>query len=128
MKKIKKIVYFLFFVFCGTLVFGSMYVKKIYPDVLFDELYFYLFNGVGNADLSLVINGFKICVPLILISSIVLYFVLYKMYLTKYISKKLKKPKCFKVARIILSILILFLSIFICMKKFEHYNLYKISK
>ena len=116
MKKTKKIIYLLFIVFCSTLVFGSTYVKKIYPDVLFDELYFYLFNGVGNADLSLVINGFKICVPLIIISSAFLYFILYKMYLTKYISKKINKPKCVKVVRIILSIVLLLISVFICMK------------
>lgn len=114
-KWVKKVLYALFIVLCTTLVFGSMYVKKIYPKVLFDELFFYLFNGVTHADNSLIIEGVKFALPFIVISSIVLYVILSKLFISTYLLKKVKKEKYVNIIRIVLSIILLLVSIYVLM-------------
>ena len=47
-KKIKKIVGLLILLIITFIIVFSCYMKHTYSDVPFDELYFYLFNGVSN--------------------------------------------------------------------------------
>ena len=116
MKWIKKVLYALFIIICTTLIFGSLFVKRIYPDVLFEELYFYLFNGVTDSDNSLIIMGLKNCLPLILFSSIIIYIVFDNLILSSIMLKKIKKIKYKWIIKLFLSILLFIISLFICMK------------
>ena len=122
MKVIKKILYVLFIIICSTLIIGSLYIKKIYPDVLFEELYFYLTNGVGNSDNSLVVMGLKNGLPLITFLTIFLYIILSNLFLTNLI---VKNKKIVFIIKIVLNIVLFIVSILICMKNLNAFDYFK---
>ena len=113
MKKnlIKKILLAIFILMCSTFILGSLFVKKLFPDVAFEELYFYLTNGVESSDNSLFILGLKNCLILIIIFSIMIYFIIDKMYITNIILKK--KKNLLKIFKIVYLNLFLILSLYI---------------
>lgn len=119
MKWIKKILYIVFILICSTLIFGSLYVKKIYPDVLFEELYFYLTNGANNSDNSLIIMGLKYCLPLIIFLTVFLYIVFSNLTVV------LKSKKVAIIIKTILSILLFIISLLICMKNLNAFDYLK---
>ena len=122
MKLIKKVLYVLFIVICSTLIIGSLYVKKIYPDVLFEELFFYLTNGVNNSDNSLVVMGLKYGLPLITFLTIFLYIILSNLFITNLI---IKNKKIVFIVKIVLNIILFALSILICMKNLNAFDYFK---
>ena len=121
-KIIKKIFYFIFILICITILTGSFFIKKVYSNVAFEELYFYIFSNVKEADNSLIIMGIKYCSTIIIFVSIFLYIILCNMFLSKLLSKKEKIVKLF---RFVLSVLIFILSIFISLHNLnfkDYYN------
>ena len=127
-KLIKKILYIIFIVTCSTLFIGSIFIRKIYPDVLFDELYFYLTNGVANSDNSLIIMGLKYCLPLIVFLSVIIYILLHNLYLSNYILKKIIEKKYLKIIQVILSIILFLVSILIVMYNLNIFEYIKNQK
>ena len=95
MPLVKRVLHVLFVVICFTFIVGSAFVKKIYPDVLFEELYFYLFNNVSDFDNSLIIMGLKTCLPIIILLSLS-FCVLYKNLFFLSFIKKNKHKVVFK--------------------------------
>lgn len=109
MKLVIKVLYVLFIIMCCTLIIGSLFVRKIYPDVLFEELYFYLFNSVGDFDNSLIIMGVKNCIPIIIFLSSLIYILFDNLF---FLSFFVKKNKYRIILKIFLSIILFLVSVY----------------
>ena len=121
-KIIKKILFILFILLCSTLIVGSFYVKKIYPDALFEELSFYLFNGANNADMSLVIMGLKKSWLLIIFLSSTVYLLINNLF---FLSFLLKKDKYKTILKVFFSIVYFVVSVYIAMVNLNFIEYYK---
>ncbi len=91
--KILKILHMILLVIILIMIVGSLYVKLNFSSTTFEEVIFYLKNGVEEADSSTFFKALKICIPIILAVLLILYTLFYDITFgrKKIISKKNKQ-------------------------------------
>lgn len=88
MKKKIKTIFSLFILLVITLIIVfSYYMKKTYVQVPFEELYFYIFNGVSNSDSGMFIGAIMESLPYIVIIYSLMIIILYDISFGKMKSK-----------------------------------------
>ena len=98
--KIKKIILtilqMLYFIIVSFLIATALYLKTIFKDIVFDELIFYLNNGVSNTDNNVFYTALKFIIPRFTI----LLFILITLFIViKNIKKKINKKKSKKIEK-----------------------------
>ena len=91
----------LLLVILASIIVTSFYLKKHFPMVTIDELYFYWTNGITYSNSSILTMAFKICIPYIILIILLFVFILYditfgklKLYINvKFLYKKKKKKR-----------------------------------
>lgn len=73
----KKTIYFFIYILISVILVGSFFIRNQFPTVSFDELYFYLTNGVTNSDGNVFIDAIKKCLPFFILLMITIYIVFY---------------------------------------------------
>ena len=99
-KKIFTIIYVFIFILLSILIVGSFFIRNQFPSVSFDELYFYLTNGVTNSDGNVFIDAIKSCLPFFIVLMIVFYTLSTEVILENFIQfsllggKSLQSRRC----------------------------------
>ena len=101
LKGLRIISKFILLVLLASIIVTSFYLKKHFPMVTIDELYFYWTNGLTYTNSSIMIMAFKICIPYVILLLILFIFILYditfgklKLFLNvKFLYKKEKKKR-----------------------------------
>lgn len=91
----------LLLVLLASILVTSFYLKKHFPMVTIDELYFYWTNGLTYTNGSIMLMAFKICIPYVILLLILYYAILYditfgkiKLFINvKFLYKKEKKKR-----------------------------------
>ncbi len=93
--KIYNVIYFIVLVIISVIITGSFFIRNEFPVTTFDELHFYLTNGVGNSDVNVFLDAIKTCLPYFLLLMIVFCFIFFDItcgrFSIKYHSKKRSK-------------------------------------
>ena len=73
----KKILHIILLFIILVLIIGSIYVKINFSSTTFEEIIFYLKNGVGESDYTAFFVALKICIPIIVLMLVILYALFY---------------------------------------------------
>ena len=76
MKKIKKILLFLFLLVLTIVLVGTFYIRFFFANETIEELFFYATNGAKNADIGVYLTAIGITLPFL----IVCLFALWALY------------------------------------------------
>ena len=87
-KTLKNLGIFLIIVICSGMIVGSIYYKKNYPLQEFDQILFYLLNGIEHTSEDLVGNIVNICIKPVIILTIILTLLIVKT--KKYVKANVK--------------------------------------
>jgi len=91
-KKIKKVIMFLTLLLASIMIIGSIYYHREYPKQDFDQILYYLLNGVENTAPSVVNNVISSCIiPLILTVTLLYAVTIKKTKKNTYINLKIRK-------------------------------------
>lgn len=121
MKKIKVILgLFILLLITFALIF-SYYIKNTYTTVPFEELYFYMFNGVTNSDSSVFVRAITQCLKYILILYSFLCIIFYDITFGKIKSKIYPIKIIYKHRTLLISFLFIF-SIFFSLYNLNYFN------
>lgn len=96
MKKIKKILLFLFLLVLTIVLVGTFYIRFFFANETIEELFFYATNGAKNADISVYLTAVGITLPFLIICLFALWALYNNVLINKTISADitfLKKKK-----------------------------------
>ena len=76
-KKIKRIFEIIGLLLITGIIVFSLYMKSTYANVPFEELYFYIFNGVTNSDISVFTKAICDSLPYIIVLFVILFVIFF---------------------------------------------------
>ena len=95
-RKLKKVMEIFGLLLIASIVVFSLYMKSTYSNVPFEELYFYIFNGVTNSDSGVFTSAIIQSLPYVIVLFILLFVIFFditrgkkkfKLYPIKFINK-----------------------------------------